>query len=113
MSNEGVLGKWHFGGEHAHTPDHPPVLLSGNKKSGSGAFAAGLLLARDASGELIPYAGAGTLVGVCDSPADEEAESCVYLAHGTVKARLLTKEGGSALAAADILALNVLTIYPL
>ncbi len=30
------------------------MLLSGKKKAGSGAFSAGLLLARDGSGELIP-----------------------------------------------------------
>ena len=110
--NEGVLAKLSFGGETAHTSDHPPVLLSGSKKAGSGAFTAGLLLARDAAGEFAPYTGTGTLAGVCDEPCDADAETCVYLAHGTVKARLLTK-GGAAVAADDVAKLHTITIYPL
>lgn len=111
--NQGIIGTYEFGGETAHTSDHPPVLLSGVKKAGSGAFTTGLLLARDASGELSPYGGTGTLAGVCDEPRDEDDTECVYLAHGTAKARLLTKAGGVALADADVAALNALTIYPL
>lgn len=111
--NQGVIGTFEFGGETAHTGDHPPVLLSGVKKAGSGAFTVGLLLARDNAGEFSPYDGTGTLAGVCDEPRGDDAAECVYLAHGTVKARLLTRDGGAALSAADVAALNAMTIYPL
>lgn len=111
--NQGVIGKFKFGGETAHTGDHSPVLLSGPKKTDSGFFPAGLLLAREASGELAPYDGNGALAGVCDEPCEADSAECVYQAHGTVKARLLTKHGGAALDAADVAALHALTIYPL
>ena len=110
--NEGVLTTLPFSGEMAHTKDHPPILLSGVKKTGTGAFSVGLLLARDDAGEFSPYDGTNTLAGVCDEPCDADDATCIYLAHGTAKARLLTK-GGTALTTADVAALNAITVYPL
>ena len=112
MANEGVLGKFHFGGEHAHTEDHPSVILSGKVKAGAAAMPAGMLLAMDSNGEIIPYAGAD-LIGVNDVPYTAGEEACIYLAHGTVKARMLVKTGDVAAVAADIQALNKVGIWPL
>lgn len=114
--NEGVLGTLHFGGEHAHTNDHPPILLDGVKAAAAGAFTAGLLLAVDEDGALLPYTGeegANTLAGVCDEPSPADATGCVLLVHGTVNSRLLTVSGGAAPAAADLAALRALGIWPM
>lgn len=111
--NEGVLTRIAFGGERAHTGDHPPVLLSGPKKADAGAFPVGLLLAVDAAGELFAYTGTGTLAGVCDEPSDADAADCVYLVHGIVKARLLSRAGGTAAETADIGELRQLGIFAL
>ena len=111
MVNEGVLGRHHFGGEHAHTEDHPAVILSGKVKAGTVAMPAGMLLAVDGNGDIIPYAGTG-LVGVNDLPYAVGDEVCTYLAHGTVKARLLVKSGNAPAVAADIKALNTMGVWP-
>jgi hypothetical protein len=112
--NEGILTTLHIGGELAHTSDHPPVLLAGVKKSGSGAFKAGLLLAKDEDG-YFPYDGEdpADIAAVCDEPCAADAASCVYQAHGTTKARLLHQADASAATADDLAALAGLTIFPM
>ena len=112
MVNEGVLGRFRFGDEHVHTDDHPPVILSGKVKTGTADMPAGMLLALDGSGEIIPYAGTG-LVGINEVPYAAGDETCTYLAHGTVKARMLVKPGNVPAVAADIQALNKMGIWPL
>ncbi len=110
MANEGVLGKFHFGGEHAHTDDHPPVLLSGKVKAGTAEMPAGMLLGIDVGGDIIPYAGTG-LIGVSDQPCPAGEDYCVYLAHGTVKTRMLVRSGNTPATVADIQALNKMGIW--
>lgn len=119
--NEGVLGTWSFGGDHAHTQDHPPVLLSGAVAVNSGVYPAGLVLMRDEDGDLAPWDGIGDpedevngIAGVCDMRCNTADQvSCVYLAHGTVRAAVLTKAGGAALTAAEKDLLVQATIYPI
>ena len=111
MANEGVLGSFRFGGEHAHTEDHPAVILSGTVKAGTPDMPAGMMLALDGNGDIIPYAGTG-LIGVNDMPYTTGDEICTYLAHGTAKARMLVKAGNVPAVAADIQALNKMGVWP-
>lgn len=110
--NEGVLRRDHFGGEVAHTTDHPPILFGGVK--GEVELAAGVLLTVDGdTGELVPFAGTGTIAGVNDGPRDADDETCSYLVHGTCKRRMLIRADGTAATDADIAALVAMGIYPL
>lgn len=110
--NEGVLGTFSFKGDHAHTMDHPPVLCSGAVKQNNGVYPAGLVLMRDGDGTLVPWDGAATPTGVCDLPCDTATlPACVYLAHGTVRAAVLTKAGGAALTATETALLAQATIH--
>ena len=110
--NDGVLGSWSVGGEQTHTLDHPPVIRTGLVKAANGVYAAGLVLMRDGTDKLIPWDGAGVVAGVCNTPCDTATEaSCAYLAHGTVKAGLLTKTAAAALVTADLRALETHGIY--
>lgn len=113
-ANEGVLGTFSFKGEHAHTMDHPPVLRQGAVKVSSGVYPAGLVLMRDAQDKLVPWDGSATPAGVCDVPCDTATSaSCIYLAHGSVRAAALTKTGGAPLTPADLRSLEKATIYAL
>jgi hypothetical protein len=110
--NDGVLGSWTVGGEQAHTLDHPPIIRTGLVKAANGAYAAGLVLMRDGTDLLIPWDGVGIVAGVCNVPCDTATEtSCAYVAHGTVKAGLLTKAASAALVTADLRALETHGIY--
>lgn len=109
--NEGVVRRDHFGGEVAHTNDHPAILFGGMK--GDVELVPGMLLEKDENGELIPYTGTGNIAGVNDGPRDADDTTCIYLVHGTCKKRMLARADGSAATETDIAALLAMGIYPL
>ena len=112
LRNEGSLGKWSFGGESAHTEDHPPVFVTYPVQSGTGDMPPGMVLALDTNGEAGPYNGTGAVAGVNDMPYSAGDPVCTCLAHGAVKARLLVKDGGAELTFADIQALRTIGVFP-
>jgi hypothetical protein len=119
MPNEGVLFKKQFGGDAAHTEDHPAIFRSGFLAAGHGAIAVGTVIADTGSGldayRIIPLAGDvpahpnGEIVGIAEFGADAADTSVLYLAHGTVKKALLKMADGSAFT--DYAALHILGIY--
>jgi hypothetical protein len=86
MPNEGNLGQHKFGGDHAHTEDHPPVFLSAPAK---GKFEAGHVLASE-GGFIVINDGTKPVVGVAPEDFDAgEGASMSYLAHGCAKGGML------------------------
>lgn len=115
MVMDAVIGRFSAGGERAHTESHPPIINSGKFKLGNGELPIGQVLMRDAELLLVPYTGAidEVMVGVLDNSIDTTTEDVgSYLAHGTVKTRLLTKGNGVALDPAELLELHTIGIYP-
>jgi len=51
---EGRVGNFTRNEERAQTPGHTPVILTGKLKANNGIYPTGLLLTRNAGGELIP-----------------------------------------------------------
>lgn len=102
--NEGTLFKQTFGGDPAHTEDHPPVILNGILAAGHEGVASGTVLISHEDG-ITPYSGTGTIIGVCDIPADNDSVTVSYVAHGTVKAGRLKNADGSPFTNYSVLAL--------
>ena len=50
----GIVGSFTRNEERAQTPGHTPVIQSGKLKANDGTYLTGMLLTRNASGELIP-----------------------------------------------------------
>lgn len=98
---------------------HPPVLGTMKAKTANGTLAEGLVVAKNADGDLVAYDPAGTgdtaslavpvgiLVHDCDTTKDDAA---VVLKHGTaVKSALLV--GAAAPEAADLAKLEAIGVY--
>ncbi len=109
--NEGTLGRFSFGGERAHSLEHPPVLRFATPDNPSLELKEGTLVAL-VSGKIAPWT-TGAIAGVVDAPFDPDTDEVVmYLAHGTVKGRLLKNSSGTAPDAAALAALEAAGIYP-
>ena len=98
---------------------HSPIYKTKKVKTGQGVLDAGLIVAVDSNGEVVPYDPAGTapvnepvgvLVERCDTSKEDAA---VVLVHGTVFRDRLKKADGSALTADDEKALEAIGIYPM
>ncbi|MFW5487094.1 MAG: hypothetical protein ACNI3A_01510 [Desulfovibrio sp.] len=114
MGIDGVVNSFTAGADRAHTESHPPVIRIGKLKTGNGVLPTGQLLVRDANNLLVPYTGAENevMVGVLDIGIDTAVhEIGEYVIHGTVKARLLSKDNGSELTTEDIFALYKIGIF--
>lgn len=109
--NEGTLGKFRFGGERAHTLEHPPILRVASPADPDLDLKEGTIVEL-AFGKVAPWV-AGEIIGVVDAPFDPETdEAVIYLAHGTVKGRLLKTSSGTAPDALALAALEAAGIYP-
>ena len=91
---------------------HPPVIMTGAVKAGTGQWQPGTILIRDA-GELAPWDGStgspvGVLLDACDSTAQASAN---YLAHGTAVIENLKLADGSAPTESHIFTLAQAGIY--
>ena len=95
MANEGTLFKGSFGGDPAHTEDHQPIILNGKLATGHDGIASGTVLVSHEDG-IKAYTGTGTIIGVCDIPAEVGNATVSYVAHGTVKASRLKMANGTA-----------------
>jgi len=114
MVMDGVKGRFEAGGERAHTTSHPPIIKAGKFKPNIGVLPAGQVLQRVAN-LLEQFTGAEgeVMVGVLDAPLDTSTDEVgEYVVHGTVKDRLLTKDNGTALDAAELIKLYEIGIYP-
>lgn len=110
----GKIGSFSIEVKRAHTVDHPPILRAGLVKADNGTYPAGLIVMRNADGELVPFTDAetDTPVGVVDEQIDTAEESaCMYLVHGTVLATLLKKGEGLAAELDDQRKLETIGIY--
>lgn len=116
MNNEGTLSRHHFGGESAHTGDHPPVFRFHPPVAGCEDMEAGEML-YFFDGLVGPWVAPGegvdppVLAGILDIPFSKGEPAVKLLAHGTVKERLL-KKAGSTPSTADFLALETSGIFP-
>jgi len=115
MTINGKVGSFGYEGERAHTSDHPPVFKGGPVKADNGSYPAGLVLAVDGNGDLVPCEDLATetIAGINDAPVDTTQEDvAVYVAHGTVKRDMLAKgAAAAALTAADLAKLEALGVY--
>lgn len=111
--NEGTLGRMQFGGERAHTNDHPPIFRDAAPSVSGTAIKVGTLIYLD-DGEAAVWTPAlnKPIHGVVDLPYEPGDDSVLYLAHGTVKKDLLKDGSESELDAAAITALEEAGIYP-
>ncbi len=114
--NEGTLSTHHFGGESAHTGDHPPVFRWHPPVAGCDDMEAGELM-YFYNGFVGPWVAPEendeppVLAGVLDVPFSEGETVVKLLAHGSVKQRLL-KKNGSALSSDDFITLETSGIFP-
>lgn len=116
MTISGKVGSFSFEGERAHTTSHPPIFKSGAVKADNGEYPAGVVLAANTDGDLVPCEdlASETIGGINDAPVDTSEETVArYLVHGTVrKDALLKGAAGTALTDADVAALEAVGIYP-
>lgn len=75
---------------------HPPIVMTGAVKAGTGQWEPGTILTRD-SGELAPWDGiSGDPIGVSTDEVDSDNQtSANYLAHGLAVIKNLKLEDGS------------------
>jgi hypothetical protein len=119
MPNEGVLFKKEFGGDVAHTEDHPPLFKSGVLAAGHGAIPIGMVIVNTSAGldayaiipatNDVPAHPNGDIAGVVEYGAEPTDTAIVYLIHGTVKSKFLKKAGGTVFT--DYAALHAVGIY--
>jgi hypothetical protein len=101
------------------TPTHPPVKKTIEAAAAQGVLPGGMLVALNASSNVIPYNRAGAapanvLVGVLDKEINTaEDDAAIVIIHGTVNTELLVHGAASgAVTAADLAALEAISIYP-
>ena len=111
-----VLGTLEAGLSTVISPIHPPVIKTMEAKADNGTLAMGLLVAKDANGDIVAYepAGAAPLnacVGVLSQEIDTaEDDAAPVIRHGTVIRELLLV-GAAAPDAAALAALDALGIF--
>ena len=112
-----VLGTTEYGANGVISQIHPPVLKTMKAKTANGILAAGLLVAKDGSGDLVAYDPAGdsplnTCVGVLAQDIDTATDdAAVVVCHGTVMLSKL-KVGAVTPDDAAIGVLEAMGIYP-
>ena len=118
MAVNAVIGTHEFPtpDETIFTGHHSPVVKTKKVKTGQGVLEAGLIVALDASGEVVPYDPSatdstnqpiGVLIERCDTDKEDAA---AVLVHGTVwRERLLV--GSSAPGADDLKKLEDIGIW--
>ncbi|MBU1002785.1 MAG: hypothetical protein KKE73_09705 [Proteobacteria bacterium] len=115
MPINGVVGTFNYGGVRASTTGHPPVFETGVVKADNGIYPAGVVLAKDGDGKLVPCEDlvAETVQGVNDAPVDTSVDTVAqYLVHGTAREDMLVKgAAATALTVADIAELKTVGIF--
>lgn len=116
MAYNATLGTQTFADRQIIDQTHPPVILSLKTKANNGVLTAGLIVAKDANGDLVAYDPAGLSpinapVAVVTITCDTAQESmAAVLVHGTVvAANLLT--GANPAGATDLAALRDIGVY--
>jgi hypothetical protein len=98
---------------------HPCVFKTYKAKAAQGTLPGGMLVALDADSKLVPYNRAGAaplnvLKGVLSRPIDTTVDdAAIVIIHGTVNSSLLCYgAAGDLVTAADLAALEAMTVYP-